>query len=1135
MFQDAKAAMIKDLEQNQYKIANHPILKELAIKRTPNNVNKSAIPQEQELEKIDPSSIYQICDADSSQQVVIEAVKAGLSCVVQGPPGTGKSQTIVNIITELIGKNKKVLVVAEKQTALKVVFDRLKKSKLEDACLNLHHQVTTKAKDFFNQLDQTLTQLSERNKAQQQDWDTFFKPLRDYQQVLDDHVVGLHKREQPLNKSAFDLYGEILRLERKEIPVLEFNLDNLDDWSETRLLEAKIPLEKLGQFEAIFRERQKTIWSNSPLKSESWSSDINNYLRRNIDNFSQGIKLAQDTVASLTQLLKITEPLETLYDLERLQPALTHILDAPSGIETWSLSTDLVDLRQLYSDLEKEIQRYQFINSTLNAKYTREFLTFDLLELRRLFARRFTGIFRFIQPAYWQWRNAKRRERQRLIALRQDQNRVSEQKLIADIEEAIERQNILSILKDPQYQARTAFGSSFDEEMTDLLGIERGLEWLEIVNQQRQLDKETIAAVIASRECYQELRTFLENLESSLNQIKEGFKFLRDNFPQERVTALGILEKTPLKEIENFRQQAHNEINLFQQWLDYQKIIRQLEAIGTKDFLSKLRDSNFLPNDWFSVLQKGVYENLLRQIHNDNLELRNFNQDFHEQKINEFSEKDKQQYEVAIERLRQLHAKRWQDWLTQAEAVQQVKSFKDESKKQRGQQKIRQFIKNVPQLVTTLKPCWLMSPLGVSQYVDAEAVEFDVVIFDEASQVRTENAVSSIMRAKQLIVVGDNQQLPPTSYFESTASDDSNDEEEIYENLLDECPPLSMMQEFTLRWHYRSQDESLIAFSNQKFYDSKLISFPNPVKDVSQGVHFYPVEGGIYDRGGKRKDNIREAEEIAKLIVQHFQRHPKQTLGIITSSKQQAKAIWEQVNRISVQHPEIEEFCQDNSDKFFIKPIDEVQGDERDVIFLSFGFGFDNEKRDKLNHNFGYFSKIQQDLGRRRLNVAITRAKCKFVLVASIKSEDFDAEKGQQAALLKEYFAYAQSCGQKLDEKLADQVSHSDLHFEEDIYQVLTERGYAVKKRVGRSAYPIDLVLIDNLKPETEEYFLGIVCDGATYRDYPTARDRDRLRQEVLQKLGWRIYRIWSREWNRDRDTQINRLVEYIENLRNQK
>jgi superfamily I DNA and/or RNA helicase len=170
-------------------------------------------------------------------------------------------------------------------------------------------------------------------------------------------------------------------------------------------------------------------------------------------------------------------------------------------------------------------------------------------------------------------------------------------------------------------------------------------------------------------------------------------------------------------------------------------------------------------------------------------------------------------------------------------------------------------------------------------------VEFDVVIFDEASQVCTEDAISSIMRTKQLIVVGDDKQLPPTSYFKSTTSDDSDDEnEEVYESLLDECSALSsIMKNRTLSWHYRSQDESLIAFSNQKFYDSKLISFPNPVKDASRGVHFHFVEGGRYDRGGSR-DNIQEAQEVAKLTLRHFQQYPEQSLGIITSSKQHSQS-----------------------------------------------------------------------------------------------------------------------------------------------------------------------------------------------------------------------------------------------------
>ncbi|RUT04657.1 hypothetical protein DSM106972_042260 [Dulcicalothrix desertica PCC 7102] len=1135
LFQDAKAAMIQDLKQNQDKIAGHPILQRLASKRVLGDVNKPTVPQEQELDNIYPSLVYQIRDADSSQQVVIEAAKKDISCVVQGPPGTGKSQTIVNIIAELIGTKKKVLVVAEKQTALDVVFQRLKENNLEDTCLNLHHQGTTKAKDFFNELDQTITKLSQRTAPQQQNWDTSFKSLDDCRKFLNNHAVKLHNLEQPLNKSAFDLYGEILRLQQEDIPVLKFNCLDLHDWSETKLLKIKNLLEELGKFENIFRGKLSTIWSSSPLQYQPWSSRIYTDLRGSLDNFSDAIQRAQDTIASFKKLLKITEPIQSLSDLDKLQPAIVHIVEAPPGIENWLLATDIAVFQKLYSELKTNITNFQNINRELNAKYVQEFFSFDLLNIKEIFSKRFTGFSRFFNfLGYLRWLGAKRRERQRLLGLRQDQRQVSEPELIIDIDKAIERQNILDILRDPKSQARKAFGSSFDGEMTELETIERGLQWLETLISWRQLDKKSVIATLSSSERLRELRTVLENLEVSLNKIKEGFRFLREHFPHERKTANGVLEKMLLSEVEIFRKQADNELDLLQSWLDYQEIMRQLNEPGIKEFLSKLRDSNIAPNYWFAVLEKGVYENWLQYIHNDNYELRNFSQDLHERKINEFSDKDKQQYEIAIQRLRQLHTESWQEWSTQSEAEEQLASLKKETRKQKGQQKIRQFIKNAPQLVTTLKPCWLMSPLAVSQYIDADALEFDVVIFDEASQVCTEDAVCSIMRAKQVIVVGDDQQLPPTSFFKSTASSDDDEEEEIYESLLDECSALSIIKNFTLRWHYRSKDESLIAFSNQKFYQSKLIAFPNPVKDVSRGVHFHFVEDGIYDRGG-RKDNIREAEEVAKLTLQHFRDYPQQSLGIITSNKEQAKAISEQINLISENHTQIEEFCQDNSSKFFIKTIEEVQGDERDVIFYSFGFGFDNKNPTQLNHNFGPLSKNQQNVGKRRLNVAITRAKCKFVLVASIKAENFDSERSQQAPLLKEYFAYARSRGQQLDEKVDENTYGISLPFEQDIYRVLTQKGYVVKKRVGRSAYPIDLVVIDNRKPETEECLLGIICDGTTYRKYPTARDRDRLREEVLEKLGWHIYRIWSCEWYRDRDSQINELIGHIEYLRNQK
>ena len=267
--------------------------------------------------------------------------------------------------------------------------------------------------------------------------------------------------------------------------------------------------------------------------------------------------------------------------------------------------------------------------------------------------------------------------------------------------------------------------------------------------------------------------------------------------------------------------------------------------------------------------------------------------------------------------------------------------------------RLQQFIKEASKLITTIKPFWLMSPLAVSQYIEPNAVHFDAVIFDEASQILTEDAIPSIMRATQVIVVGDSKQLPPSSsQFQSNNVDEEDEEEGVYENLLDECS--TMMQKFTLKWHYRSKEESLIAFSNYHFYGNELVSFPNPVKDASKGVHFHHVPNGVYNRGASRKDNIPEAEEVAKLTLQHFQDNRHMSLGIITSNSYQAAAIRKQLNDLRVEHPDFEEFCQENTEKFFIKPLEQVQGDERDVILLSFVYGRDSEG--KLTQGFGPFN-----------------------------------------------------------------------------------------------------------------------------------------------------------------------------------
>ncbi|MDM9581066.1 AAA domain-containing protein [Nostoc sp. GT001] len=1129
LFDSIKTAMIKDLEQNQELIANHPVLQGLALQEAQENRSDIKTITDKKLDTINPELIYQICNADSSQQVVIEAAKARLSFVVQGPPGTGKSQTIANIIAELIGKNKTVLLVAEKETALDAVYKTLRDSEpsLEDLCLKLHHKGTT-TKELVKELNQTKIRLSQRNETESEQGkrDIFFQQLHDCRQSLNSHTASLHHKHQPINKSAFELYGELLKLERELDTTLEFNTYNLKDWSEKRLLlEAKDLLNNLGQFEPFFRGRQRTIWSSSPIKR--WNADVNRDLRQNINDLRQGIQLATITTTRLRQLLKI-EPANTLLALDKLQPAIAHLIEVPPRFpKNWLRGTILNTLQQNFDELKDDIGELQHIGSDFSNKYINEFLSWDLPELTE-FKQRFQnykGIFRWLKCGYL-------RTRRSLISLQKVKNRVTDQELIKDIDNAIRQREIWNKLKDTTHQYHRAFGSFFEAQMPDLDAIEQALNWLKGL-QSHSLPSKEASVVISSYENLQELRNLLTNLETSRNLIREGFELLTQHFHQEPMTKSGELERKSLYEVETFLNKAQQELVLFQQCLDCEQLVEKLENIGAKDFLLKLRESNIQPNFWFLVLQKGIYKDWLQYIL-DSTELRNFNQKRHEQKLEEFSQLDNEQYKVAIQRLRQLHAERWKKWSEQPEARTQIQLLEKQNTLKKGHKKIRQFIKEASKLVTTLKPFWLMSPLAVSQYIEPEAVEFDVVIFDEASQVCTEDAVPSIMRAKQVIVVGDNKQLPPTYFFKSNASGGEDEEQEIYDSLLDESS--TFLDKIWLKWHYRSKHESLIAFSNQNFYDLELLTFPNPAKNPNLGVHFEYVPDGIYTPGDGGKYNIREAQKVAELTIEHCLEHCREhqdlselSLGIITLNESQEEMIRDKLQQLSSDYPNIQEFCQEDSRNFFIKPLERVQGDQREIIIFSFGFGF-YENSQKLIHKFG---ALTNPGGRRRLNVAITRAKSKFVLVASIKATDFDSE-NEEVRLIQKYFDFAEKGGEKLETHFDNNCSEYDFLFEEDVYQALTQQGYRVKKRVGRSAYPIDLTVIDERRQETEEFLLGIVCDGTIYHKYPTARERDRLRHEILKGLGWNIYRIWSSEWYWNRDSQIKLLVEHIKHLLNQ-
>ena len=1136
LFSRAKASMVKDLdylEQDLQLFENNAILRGLAGDSTAYDLSKAnilaTIPKPKDLDrKVDPKNTFQVVEADSSQQVVIEAAKSGLSFVVQGPPGAGKSQTIANIITELIAQNKRVLLIAEKPGALEVVFDRLKKDcGLEELSLLFH---AVGKKEFGKALESTRIKLAQRNTKQEQA--SLASQIGSSRAILNDYAESLHRKWNPIGKSAFDLYGELLELKRRNVPILKFSISDFYDWTQEDLRHIKESLRKLTTFDDFFRKGKKTLWIESRLKSFTVNDRAS--ITTEIEGLRRGIKLALSLEQKLNQLLNL-KTIKVESDLKVFCSLVDHLASASSAFaQGWAkgANTSRSQLNKFYEHLVEDSQTAQSDYEYLATRYGQNFFELDLSKKAFEF-REFRGFLRVLNPRY---RKAHRHLYSYLRVEHRSHYLVSlffgYKTMNCALIRADRYQRIQSDFQSSEYLPRQFFEPFFDDgSQPHLPEIKEALEWMDCLEDKykRIIRRDVAVGWLASKPFRQELGDLRRDLHTAYKAIHNGFSFLTDCFPdvEQLVSASKVcLSQTALTEIAHFLDQAENEIDVFRDWQSYQSCIADLEKYNLRGFLESLKSSRITTQFWYSSFEEQFNKQWLNHIYDCENILLQFNAQIHEERIQEFKELDTQQYDAARKELNQLHARRWEEWSEQPNSGDQI-SFLREGQSSRRTMEIRQFIQEAGELTSIIKPCWLMSPSTVSEYVAPTALHFDTVIFDEASQIRTEDAIAAIMRAKQVIVVGDSKQLPPTAFFSGLSFDDDDEEEQdvTYESFLAACG--SFMKGFTLQWHYRSQDESLINFSNKEFYNSELVTFPNPVKQADRGVHFHPVKDGIYSRGDRKPKNLREAEEVARLALEHV-RQGSRSLGIIAFSQSQAdaiaNAIQEQLAQLQAEEMSLTEFFQEDTDEYFLKPLENVQGDERDIILLSFGYGKD--KDGKFLHNFGPLTKHG---GERRLNVAITRAKQKLILVASIRSGDLDPDAGSNIPVLRRFFEFAEQNDSISSWRSDKEGNHTNSPLTEDIHRVLTEKGYDVRASVGASEYPIDLAVINPQRPE--EFLLGIECDGLTYARFPTARDRDRLRRQVLEKLNWKIHRIWAKEWFENRDAEIHRLVTHIEEL----
>lgn len=437
---------------------------------------------------------------------------------------------------------------------------------------------------------------------------------------------------------------------------------------------------------------------------------------------------------------------------------------------------------------------------------------------------------------------------------------------------------------------------------------------------------------------------------------------------------------------------------------------------------------------------------------------------------------------------------------------------------------IKKLLEGAGTVARAVKPCFMMSPLSVSQYLPSTMV-FDVVIFDEASQVSPSDAINCLYRGQQLIVAGDQKQLPPTSFFTRSADEEVDEDEDLdtFDSVLDLCKGAGALPALPLTWHYRSRHEDLITFSNYRFYDGRLNTFPGARFDAPDlGVVSYSARG-VYRRGGAR-DNPIEAQMVVDRIVEHHREHPTLTMGVVALSGTQADAIEAALDQRAQDEPDLAPLLERGNrlDGFFIKNLESVQGDERDVIILSTGYGPD--ENGKLTMNFG---PLTRKGGWRRLNVAITRARRRVEVVTSLHHSQIEVGANESHRHLRDYLHFAEKGRTALALDLDGSLGDVESPFEEEVLRTLTSWGHRVVPQVGAAGYCIDLGISHPDRPG--EYLMAIECDGAAYHSAKTARDRDRLRQEVLEGLGWRVHRIWGLSWYRDRAGQEQRLREVID------
>ena len=1116
-FSFAKFLMYHDLDIENWSdgtLSQHLVLQSLLT--TGFQEPGSVIPDDAQIdEHLNPTETHHVVDADSSQALAIHDVSQGRNLVIQGPPGTGKSQTITNLIAEAISKGKRVLFVAEKMAALEVVKRNLDKVGLGDACLELHsHKMNKKA--VVDELKRILELSEPRTTALEEE----VRLLLNNRDDLNSYCQAVNTPIGASGITPYQAYGELLAVERRlsgvELPPLDLHQfqhsasEFRDGLEQTERLQAH--LKRMG----------------IPTKHPFWGSRCGVFLPTDRESLERTAAEARETVTALkdsseqlAQHLKLPV-LDTCEAVESLIRAARRALDAPNLV---GVSVQSIEWQTHHSDLEVGLnagKRLSELHSEHDSILIPEAWGQNVLEIRQMLAAYGGKWWRFLSGKY-------RRACRELTGLCTQPLPKTQEAQLRIVDAILEARRELPHLEGIQELGQRLFGTHWQGEPLNWSQLQEIAGYLSALHESVANGElpEALVAYLAASPNLETLQTLASTVEEHQTSHPHLLQVVVEKIQLDETGCDGLKACSLTQQIQ-ILECWEREAEKLQDIVTYNHLV---DALGNSGFAEIVKVANvwseasqFLSD----VLKRAWYNARVETAMREHPILASFASDAHQHIVERFRELDCCSLEYNKAKVAYEH---WKHLPKDGPAIGQLGVLKKEFAKKRRHLPIRQLITKAGNAIQAIKPIFMMSPLSVATFLPPNSVDFDWVVFDEASQVKPVDAFGAIIRGGQTVVVGDNRQLPPTRFFDKhmAADDEDGDAEENLAGDMESILGLFSAQNAPgrmLRWHYRSRHESLITVSNIEFYDNRLQLFPSPDAAKEEvGLIYHYLADTAYDRGGSG-GNRKEARIVAEQVMEHARKRPDLTLGVATFSTVQMETVQNELENLRREDPSCEQtfFNAHPEEPFFVKNLENVQGDERDVIFISIGYGRDANGR--LTMNFGPLNK---DGGERRLNVLITRARRRCEVFTNLKGDDIALSPTSPRGIvaLKRYLEYAETGKSDI---VIPTGREADSPFEEEVAEALRGLGYQVDHQIGSAGYFIDLGVKDSER--LGRYLLGIECDGATYHSAQSARDRDRLRQQVLEGLGWRIHRIWSTDWFKRQSDELKKAVEAIESAK---